>query len=63
MRSDIQSRYRLKDKSLLKIIRSVEQKTKVAEPQDMGLDELFNLPTNNLEYVVPGMLPVGETAL
>ncbi|NEQ20165.1 MAG: AAA family ATPase [Microcoleus sp. SIO2G3] len=63
LRSDIQSRYRLKDKSLEKIIRSVEQNTKVAEPQDMGLDELFNLPTNNLEYVVPGMLPVGETAL
>jgi archaellum biogenesis ATPase FlaH len=63
MRVDIQSRYRLNHKALERIIRSISQLTKEAEVVDMGLDELFDLPTENLEYVIPGMLPVGEAAL
>jgi hypothetical protein len=62
-RADIQSRYRLKDKSLDRIIRDISRQTKEAEVLDLGLDELFDMSTRNLEYVIPGMLPVGETAL
>lgn len=63
MRADIQSRYRLNGKALERIISSISQRTKEAEVEDLGLDELFDLPCDNIEYVVPGMLPVGEAAL
>jgi len=63
MRADIQSRYRLNGKGLERIIRSLSHQTKEAEVEDLGLDELFDLPCDNVEYVIPGMLPVGEAAL
>jgi len=63
MRADIQSRYRLNSKAIERIIRSISQLSQEAEVEDLGLDELFDLPCDNVEYVIPGMLPVGETAL
>jgi hypothetical protein len=63
MTADIQSRYRLNSKALERIITHVSQLTKEAEVEDLGLDELFDLPCDNIEYVIPGMLPVGEAAL
>ncbi len=63
MRADIQSRYRLNSKALERIIRSLSHQTKEAEVEDLGLDELFDLPCDNIEYVIPGMLPVGEAVL
>jgi hypothetical protein len=62
-RIDIQSRYRLNNKALERIICSIGQRTKESEVEDLGLDELFDLPTDNIEYIIPGMLPVGEAAL
>ena len=62
-RADIQSRYRLNHKALEKIIHSISQLSQEAESVDLGLDELFDQPTNNVEYLIPGMLPLGEAAL
>jgi hypothetical protein len=63
MRADIQSRYRLNSKAIERIIRSISQLSQEAEVEDLGLDELFDLPCDNVEYVIPGMLPVGEAVL
>ncbi len=62
-RADIQSRYRLNHKALERIIRSLDQRTKLAQLKSIGMDELFDLPQTGVEYVIPGMLPVGDTVL
>jgi hypothetical protein len=60
---DIQSRYRLNNKALERIIGSVSQLTKEAEAEDVGLDEMFDEATESIDYVIPEMLPSGETVI
>jgi AAA domain len=62
-RAEIASHYRLKSSDIDKALKCLDDRSKTNQPRRMGLDELFNLPIGAIEYVIPGMLPLGETAL
>jgi len=62
-RAEIASHYRLKIADIEQALKHLDERSKSKQPRRMGLDELFDLPQVGIEYVIPGMLPVGETAL
>lgn len=62
-RAEIASHYRLTKDEIKELLRDLDEHAKTKEPQCMGLDELFSLPNTTVEYVIPGMLPVGETII
>jgi len=62
-RGEIQARYRLKDAAFERVIRSLDENSKISLPKDLGFDEILSLPQMGIEYVVPGMLPAGEAVL
>ncbi|HEX2615228.1 MAG TPA: CHC2 zinc finger domain-containing protein, partial [Nitrososphaera sp.] len=62
-RGQIQARYRLKDAAFERVIRSLDDNSKTAIPNDLGFDEILSLPQMGIEYVAPGMLPAGEAVL
>jgi hypothetical protein len=62
-RAEIASHYRLKTSDIEQALKYLDERSKTSKPRRMGLDELFDLPQTGAEYVIPGMLPVGETAL
>jgi len=53
----------LKISEIEKALRCLDDRSKVNQPRRMGLDELFNVSHSAIEYVMPGMLPLGETVL
>lgn len=53
----------LKERTVDKLLKDLERQTKTAESRCLGLDELFDLPQTGIDYLIPGMLPVGETVL
>jgi archaellum biogenesis ATPase FlaH len=62
-RGEIQARYRLKDAAFERVIRSLDENSRTPIPKDLGFDEILSLPQMGIEYVIPGMLPAGETVL
>ncbi len=62
-RAEIASHYRLKIADIEQALKHLDERSKSRQPRRMGLDELFDLPQVGIEYVIPGMLPIGETAL
>jgi KaiC/GvpD/RAD55 family RecA-like ATPase len=62
-RAEIASHYRLKIADIEQALKHLDERSKSKQPRRMGLDELFDLPQVGIEYVIPGMLPVGETVL
>lgn len=62
-RSEIASHYRIKASDIEACIRLLDERSKLPEAEAMSLDEFFDLPLDNLDYLIPGMLPQGETIL
>jgi KaiC/GvpD/RAD55 family RecA-like ATPase len=62
-RAKIASHYNLRSSDIEQALKHLDEGSKSKQPRRMGLDELFDLPQVGIEYVIPGMLPVGETAL
>lgn len=62
-RSEIASHYRIKASDIEACIRLLDERSKTPEAEAITLDELFDLPLDNLDYLIPGMLPRGETIL
>lgn len=62
-RAKIASHHNLKISDIEQALKHLDECSKSKQPRRMGLDELFDLPQVGVEYVIPGMLPVGETAL
>jgi KaiC/GvpD/RAD55 family RecA-like ATPase len=62
-RAKIASHYNLRKSDIEQALKHLDECSKSKQPRRMGLDELFDLPQVGVEYVIPGMLPVGETAL
>lgn len=62
-RAEIASHYRLKSSEIDKALKCLDDRSKTNQPRRMGLSQLFDLPMSAIEYVIPGMLPRGETAL
>lgn len=62
-RAEIASHYRLRSADIGRALRYLDEQTKTARPKFMGLDELFELPQTGIDYLIPGMLPVGEAVI
>lgn len=62
-RSGIASRYGISGSRIDHVLRHLDEESRTRKPRLMGLGELFSMPQVGIEYVLPGMLPVGETVL
>jgi hypothetical protein len=62
-RSEIASHYRLKASDIEQALKYLDESSKAQKPRQMDLEELFDLHQAGVEYLIPGMLPVGETVL
>jgi KaiC/GvpD/RAD55 family RecA-like ATPase len=62
-RSEIASHYRLKISDIQEALKHLEASTKIEESHCWSLAELFDLPQAGIDYLIPGMLPAGETVL
>jgi KaiC/GvpD/RAD55 family RecA-like ATPase len=62
-RAEISSRYRLKAADIGRALRYLDEQAKTAKSNYMRLDEIFNEPETRIDYLIPGMLPVGEAVL
>ncbi|MBD1933308.1 MULTISPECIES: AAA family ATPase [Cyanophyceae] len=57
------SKYQMSSHLLDQAIAAIKQRTSTAEAEVMDLETFFNKPSTGLEWVIPELLPVGETAL
>jgi hypothetical protein len=62
-RAEIASHYRIKTSDIEQALKHIDERSNLKEPRLMGLDELFSLPQSAIDYVIPGMLPAGETVI
>lgn len=62
-RAEICSNYRLSKAEVEEALKELKQQTTTAKPLVFTLDEFLSQTSEAMEFVVPGMLPVGETAL
>lgn len=62
-RAEICSYYRISKGEVEETLKELKQQTTTAKPLVFRLDEFLSQTSEALEFVVPGMLPVGETAL
>ncbi len=62
-RSEIASHYRIRSADLDQLLKHLDESSKAQKPRQMDLGELFDLHQAGVEYLIPGMLPVGETVL
>jgi archaellum biogenesis ATPase FlaH len=63
LRSKIASHYRIKATDLEQALRQLDQRNKTPEAQCLSLAELFDLPETDIGYLIPGMLPAGDTVI
>ncbi|MBD0343524.1 MAG: AAA family ATPase [Coleofasciculus sp. Co-bin14] len=56
-------KHRIKIARLEKLAKDLHSQTKTPQADWMGLDELFDADIPGLEYLIPGMLPKGDTVL
>lgn len=62
-RSEIASHYRLKTSDIQEALKHLEGLIRTEESHCWSLGELFDLPQTGIDYLIPGMLPAGETVL
>lgn len=62
-RSEICSHYRLRSNDVNEALKHLEGLTRTKESHCWSLGELFDLPRTGIDYLISGMLPVGETVL
>jgi len=61
--ADLAVKSRIKRVSLENIAKELHRQHNTVETEWMGLDELFDADTPDLEYLIPGMLPKGDSVL
>ncbi|MEG3879322.1 AAA family ATPase, partial [Microcoleus sp. herbarium7] len=59
----IAQRYGYKIAEIEQLLRYLDQSSKLPKTRSLSLEELFSMPQQGIDYVIPGMLPVGECAL
>jgi len=62
-RQNLAMTYHIKGVEIEKIAKQLYGQTKAPQAQWMGLDELFDADIPGLDYLIPGMLPKGDTVL
>jgi len=62
-RSEICSFYRLRTSDVEQALKSLSQRTSKEEVKVWGLDELFALESEGLQWLIPELLPKGETII
>lgn len=62
-RQELAISYRIKSADLEKVALYLHAQAKAPQVEAMGLDELFDADIPNLEYLIPGMLPKGDSIL
>ncbi|NET62081.1 MAG: AAA family ATPase, partial [Symploca sp. SIO2E6] len=62
-RSQLASRYGLTKAEIEECAIEVKRSTEVAKPKSLDLGELLDLESEGLNYLVPGLLPIGETVI
>lgn len=62
-KAEICSFYRLGKAAVDDLLKYLEGQTRTAQSRGFGLNELFDLTQTSIDYLIPGMLPVGETVL
>ena len=62
-RAEIAIHYGIKSHDIDQVILHLDKGSKLPKPRYFPLDELFDLPQSGNDYLIPGMLPVGETVL
>ncbi|MFM6208527.1 AAA family ATPase, partial [Planktothrix sp.] len=61
--SKIAQKYRLNLRSLEKMLREMEIRITTPEYESMDFEELYNMGSQAVDYLIPGLLPKGESAL
>lgn len=59
----IAQRYGYKIAEIEQLLRYLDQSARLPKLRTLSLEELFSMPQQGIDYVIPGMLPVGECAL
>lgn len=59
----IAQRYGYKVSEIEQLLRYLDQSARLPKLRTLSLKELFSMPQQGIDYVIPGMLPVGECAL
>jgi hypothetical protein len=62
-RQTLAMQYHIKSGEIEKLAKQYYAQTKAPQAKWMGLDELFDADIPGLEYLIPGMLPKGDTVL
>lgn len=62
-KAEICSFYRLSKAAVDELLKYLEGQTRTARSRGMDLNELFDLTQTGIDYLIPGMLPCGETVL
>ena len=61
--SRIAQKYRLNLHSLQKMLKEMGTRISMPEYESMDFEQLFNMGTQAIDYLIPGLLPKGESAL
>jgi RecA-family ATPase len=61
--NDIAVRYSLSKPDVYQLIREIGRNTETPKCESFSLDEFLSLESEEIEYLIPGMLPKGETVL
>jgi RecA-family ATPase len=61
--NDIAVRYSLSKADVYQLIREIGRNTETPKCESFSLDEFLSLESEEIEFLVPGMLPRGETVL
>jgi hypothetical protein len=61
--NDIAMRYSLSKADVYQLIREIGRNTETPKCESFSLDEFFDLESEGIEYLIPGLLPKGETIL
>lgn len=62
-RAEIAIHYGIKTTDIDQVLKHLDKSSKLPNSRYFSLDELFDLPQSGIDYLIPGMLPVGETVL
>lgn len=61
--NEVASTYRMPVAEIRKAITNLENRIRTPKAQFLGVDELLTLETEGIDYLIPGLLPRGETVL
>jgi KaiC/GvpD/RAD55 family RecA-like ATPase/ribosomal protein L37AE/L43A len=63
LKGEICSRYRISKQDFMELVEEEEAKERTPEKTNFSLNEFLALNTDKLRWIIPGLLPLGETIL